>query len=55
MVTKTSYLLGGLKTMKSELWLMHERCSILEEENIRLRESFDNGGRPEEDDLVLLH
>ncbi|KAG6512164.1 hypothetical protein ZIOFF_030259 [Zingiber officinale] len=51
MVTKTSYLLGELKNMKLELWLMQERCNMLEEENIRLRESFDNGARLEDDDL----
>ncbi|KAG6515704.1 hypothetical protein ZIOFF_026133 [Zingiber officinale] len=54
MVTKTSYLLCELKNMKLELWLMQERCNMLEEENIRLRESFDNGARLEDDDLIRL-
>jgi hypothetical protein len=32
---------------------MQERCGLLEEENKRLREGYDNGAAPEEDDLVI--
>lgn len=31
---------------------MQERCSLLEEENKKLRDGFGKGMRPEEDDLV---
>lgn len=53
MATKASYLTNELKSMKSELCFMKERCSLLEEENRRLQEVFDKDARPEEDDLVL--
>jgi hypothetical protein len=34
---------------------MQERCGLLEEENRRLRDGYDNGGAaPEEDDLVRI-
>lgn len=51
--TKASYLSRELKTIKSELSFMQERCNLLEEENRRFQEDFDKGVRPEEDDLVL--
>ncbi|RWW06174.1 hypothetical protein GW17_00030513 [Ensete ventricosum] len=54
MATKASYLSRELKTIKSELSFMQERCNLLEEENRRFQEDFDKGVRPEEDDLVRL-
>ncbi|CAL9109252.1 unnamed protein product [Musa textilis] len=54
MATKASYLSRELKTIKSELSFMQERCNLLEEENRRFQEDFDKGVRAEEDDLVRL-
>ncbi|XP_010255954.1 PREDICTED: uncharacterized protein LOC104596476 [Nelumbo nucifera] len=54
MATKAAVLARELKSIKSDLTFMQERCSLLEEENRRLREGFDKGMRPEEDDLVRL-
>ncbi|OAY69238.1 hypothetical protein ACMD2_24012 [Ananas comosus] len=53
MATKASSLTRELKTIKSELLFMQERCSLLEEENRRLREGIEKGVS-EEDDLVRL-
>lgn len=52
MATKAASLARELKSIKSDLYFMHERCSLLEEENRRLRDGFVKGIRPEEDDLV---
>lgn len=52
MATKASSLTRELKTIKSELLFMQERCSLLEEENRRLREGIEKGVS-EEDDLVI--
>ncbi|WOL09711.1 hypothetical protein Cni_G18464 [Canna indica] len=54
MATKASFLSRELKSIKSELSFMQERCNLLEEENGRLQEVVDKGLRPEEDDLVRL-
>nr|CAB3447782.1 unnamed protein product [Digitaria exilis] len=54
MATRAAALAKELKNIKSELHFMQERCSLLEEENKRLREGYDSGIAPEEDDLVRL-
>lgn len=52
MATKASSLARELRSIKSDLCFVQERCAILEEENRRLRDGFSKGIRPEEDDLV---
>ena len=54
MAGRAANLARELKTIKSELHFMQERCGLLEEENKRLRDGYDNGGGAalEEDDLV---
>jgi hypothetical protein len=55
MAGRAANLARELKTIKSELHFMQERCGLLEEENKRLRDGYDNGGAPpEEDDLVII-
>jgi hypothetical protein len=55
MAGRAANLARELKTIKSELHFMQERCGLLEEENRRLRDGYDNGGAaPEEDDLVRI-
>ncbi|KAG2697109.1 hypothetical protein I3760_07G090700 [Carya illinoinensis] len=54
MATKAASLARELKSIKSDLCFMQERCALLEEENRRLRDAFAKGIRPEEDDLVRL-
>lgn len=54
MATKASFLAKELKSIKSDLCFMQERCVILEEENERLRIGYSKGIQPEEDDLVLI-
>ncbi|RDY00396.1 hypothetical protein CR513_16417, partial [Mucuna pruriens] len=54
MATKAASLARELKSIKSDLCFMQERCGLLEEENRRLRDGFAKGVRPEEDDLVRL-
>lgn len=54
MATKAASLARELKSIKSDLCFMQERCALLEEENSRLRDGFVKGMRPEEDDLVKL-
>lgn len=53
MASKAGSLARELKTIKSELCFMQERCALLEEENRRLRDATEKGVRPEEDDLVI--
>lgn len=54
MATKAASLARELKSIRSELCFMQERCGLLEEENRRLRDGLEKGARPpEEDDLVL--
>jgi len=52
MATKAASLARELKSLKSDLCFIQERCTLLEEENRRLRDGFDKGIGPEEDDLV---
>ncbi|KAE8009718.1 hypothetical protein FH972_006140 [Carpinus fangiana] len=54
MASKAASLARELKSIKSDLCFMQERCTLLEEENRRLRDGFSKGIRPEEDDLVRL-
>ncbi|OEL38376.1 hypothetical protein BAE44_0000607 [Dichanthelium oligosanthes] len=54
MASRAAALARELKNIKSELHFMQERCGLLEEENKRLRDGYDNGAAPEEDDLVRL-
>ncbi|CAK9207775.1 unnamed protein product [Sphagnum troendelagicum] len=54
MASRAKMLLRELKTVKGGLTFVGNRCSQLEEENKRLRESMVKGVRPEEDDLVRL-
>jgi len=54
MASRATALARELKNIKSELHFMQERCGLLEEENKRLREGYDNGAAPEEDDLVMM-
>ncbi|KAK7336749.1 hypothetical protein VNO77_17295 [Canavalia gladiata] len=54
MATKAASIARELKSIKSDLCFMQERCGLLEEENRRLRDGFAKGVRPEEDDLVRL-
>jgi hypothetical protein len=54
MAGRAAALARELKNIKSELHFMQERCGLLEEENKRLREGYDNGVPPEEDDLVIM-
>ncbi|XP_074311952.1 uncharacterized protein LOC141647597 [Silene latifolia] len=51
---KAKVLLRELKTVKADLAFAKERCSQLEEENKRLRESRDKGDNPADDDLIRL-
>lgn len=52
MAAKANSLARELKSIKSDLSFIQERCGLLEEENKRLRDGFVKGVRPEEDDLV---
>lgn len=52
MASKAASLARELKSIKSDLCFVQERCGLLEEENRRLRDGFAKGVRPEEDDLV---
>lgn len=54
MAGRAATLAKELKNIKSELHFMQERCGLLEEENKRLRDGYENGAAPEEDDLVRL-
>ncbi|KAL9227886.1 hypothetical protein vseg_003525 [Gypsophila vaccaria] len=51
---KAKVLLRELKTVKADLAFAKERCSQLEEENKRLRESREKGDNPADDDLIRL-
>ena len=52
MAAKAAWLSRELKSVKSDLCFVQDRCALLEEENRRLRDGFVKGIRPEEDDLV---
>jgi len=54
MAAKAKLLLRELKTVKADLAFAKERCAQLEKENKMLRESYDKGDNPEDDDLVSL-
>ncbi|XP_062180876.1 uncharacterized protein LOC133885218 [Phragmites australis] len=54
MAAKAKLLLRELKTVKADLAFAKERCAQLEEENKMLRESYDKGDNPEDDDMIRL-
>ncbi|KAG5405164.1 hypothetical protein IGI04_011283 [Brassica rapa subsp. trilocularis] len=54
MAAKANSLARELKSIKSDLSFIQERCGLLEEENKRLRDGFVKSVGPEEDDLVRL-
>ncbi|KAJ0250155.1 hypothetical protein HA466_0143410 [Hirschfeldia incana] len=54
MAAKANSLAIELKSIKSDMSFIQERCGLLEEENKRLRDGFVKSVRPEEDDLVRL-
>ncbi|GJN14050.1 hypothetical protein PR202_gb00825 [Eleusine coracana subsp. coracana] len=54
MAAKAKLLLRELKTVKADLAFAKDRCAQLEEENKMLRESYDKGDNPEDDDLIRL-
>ncbi|KAL6865008.1 hypothetical protein ACP4OV_016159 [Aristida adscensionis] len=54
MAAKAKLLLRELKTVKADLAFAKERCAQLEEENKILRECYDKGDNPEDDDLIRL-
>ncbi|KAL9239228.1 hypothetical protein vseg_013568 [Gypsophila vaccaria] len=54
MATKSATLARELKSVKSDMCFLQDRCALLEEENRRLRDGFGEGIRPDEDDLVRL-
>ncbi|KAJ4849014.1 hypothetical protein Tsubulata_033344 [Turnera subulata] len=54
MATKAATLARELKSIRSDLCFTQERCTLLEEENRRLRDGVFGGTRPEEDDLIRL-
>ncbi|KAL7151392.1 hypothetical protein ABFS83_04G027800 [Erythranthe nasuta] len=54
MATKAATMAIELKSIRSDLGFMQDKCALLEEENRKLREGLANGIPPEEDDLVRL-
>ncbi|KAJ8427747.1 hypothetical protein Cgig2_016502 [Carnegiea gigantea] len=54
MAAKSASLARELKSIKSDLCFLQEQCTLLEEENRRLRDGFGKDIRPDEDDLVRL-
>ncbi|KAL2934291.1 hypothetical protein RDABS01_017410 [Bienertia sinuspersici] len=54
MAAKSASLAKELKTVKSDMSYLQERCALLEEENQRLRDGIGKGVRPDDDDLVRL-
>ncbi|XP_047329153.1 uncharacterized protein LOC124932547 [Impatiens glandulifera] len=51
---KAASLAREIKSIRSDFNFMQERCTLLEEENKRLRDGFEKGIRAEEDDLMRL-
>lgn len=49
---KAKLLLRELKTTKEDLAFSRQRCAQLEEENKMLREAYDKGDHPADDDMV---
>ncbi|KAJ6806454.1 uncharacterized protein M6B38_174585 [Iris pallida] len=54
MAAKAKLLLRELKTVKADLAFAKERCTQLEDENKRLRESREKGDNHEDEDLIRL-
>ncbi|XP_074354592.1 uncharacterized protein LOC141693397 [Apium graveolens] len=51
---KAKLLLRELKTTKEDLAFSKQRCAQLEEENKMLREAYDKGDHPADDDMIRL-
>ncbi|PIN25855.1 hypothetical protein CDL12_01407 [Handroanthus impetiginosus] len=54
MATKAATMARELKSIRSDLGFMQERCALLEEENRKLRDGLAEGIQPDDDDLVRL-
>ncbi|KAL8100818.1 uncharacterized protein LOC141682444 [Apium graveolens] len=54
MANKAASLARELRSVKSDLCFMQQRCALLEEENGRFRDGYTDGLRPEEDDMMRL-
>ncbi|WOG83690.1 hypothetical protein DCAR_0102867 [Daucus carota subsp. sativus] len=54
MADKAASLARELRSVKSDLCFMQQRCALLEAENGRFRDGYTEGIRPEEDDLMRL-
>ncbi|KAK1352638.1 Centrosomal protein [Heracleum sosnowskyi] len=54
MANKAASLARELRSVKSDLCFMKQRCALLEEENGRFRDGYTEGLRPEEDDMMRL-
>ncbi|XP_021846972.2 uncharacterized protein [Spinacia oleracea] len=54
MAAKSTSIARELKSVKSDMSFLQERCGLLEEENQRLREGFGKEDRADDDDLVRL-
>ncbi|KAI3978393.1 hypothetical protein MKX01_013191 [Papaver californicum] len=54
MAANAATLAREMKSIRSDLSFMQERCYMLEEENMRLSNGSDHKGTDEEDDLVRL-
>lgn len=52
MAAKSTSIARELKSVKSDMSFLQERCGLLEEENQRLREGFGKEDRADDDDLV---
>ena len=52
MADKAASLARELRSVKSDLCFLQQRCALLEAENGRFRDGYTEGIRPEEDDLV---
>lgn len=52
MAAKSTLIARELKSVKSDMSFLQERCGLLEEENQRLREGFGKEDRADDDDLV---
>lgn len=54
MATKAATLARELKSIRSDLSFVQERCGLLEEENRKLRDGMAKGITPDDDDLVTI-
>lgn len=54
MATRAASMARELKSIRSDMAFMQERCGLLEEENRKLRDGLAEGTQPDDDDLVRL-